>query len=54
MKVAVDVRESGTRKYKPASPRAMYPSDVTFCLRYTFAGSHLASSKRSPMDSSRR
>ena len=38
MKVAIYVRESGTRKYKPASPRAMYSSDVTFCLRYTLGG----------------
>jgi len=38
VKVAIYVRESGTRKYKPASPRAMYPSDVTFCVRYTLGG----------------
>ena len=38
MKVAIYVRESGTRKYKPASPRAMYPANVTFCLRYTLGG----------------
>ena len=38
MKVAIYIRESGTRQYKPASPRAMYPSDVTFCLRYTLGG----------------
>ena len=38
MKVAIYVRESGTLKYKPASPRAMYPSNVTFCLRYTLGG----------------
>lgn len=38
MKVAIYVRESGTRKYKPASPRAMYPASVTFCLRYTLEG----------------
>ena len=38
MKVAIYVRESGTRKYKLASPRAMYSSDVTFCLRYTLGG----------------
>ena len=36
MEGAIYVRESGTRKYKPASPRAMYPANVTFCLRYTF------------------
>lgn len=38
MKVAIYIRESGTRQYKPASPRAMYPADVTFCLRYTLGG----------------
>jgi hypothetical protein len=38
MKVAIYVRESGTRKCKPASPRAMYPANVTFCLRYTLGG----------------
>jgi hypothetical protein len=38
MKVAIYVRESGTRTYKPASPRAMYPANVTFCLRYTLGG----------------
>ena len=38
MKVAIHIRESGTRQYKPASPQAMYPSDVTFCLRYTLGG----------------
>jgi hypothetical protein len=38
MKVAIYVRESGTRKYKPASPRAMYPANVTFCLRYSLGG----------------
>jgi hypothetical protein len=38
MKVAIYVRESGTRKYKPASPRAMYSANVTFCLRYTLGG----------------
>lgn len=38
MRVVIDIRESGTRRYKPASPRAMYPVDVTFCLRYTFGG----------------
>ena len=37
MKVAIYIRESGTRQYKPASPRAMYPANVTFCLRYTLA-----------------
>jgi hypothetical protein len=29
MKVAISIRESGTRQYKPASPRAMYPASVT-------------------------
>jgi hypothetical protein len=38
MKVAVYIRESGTRQYKPASPRAIYPANVTFCLRYTLGG----------------
>ena len=38
MKVAIYIRESGTRQYKPASPRAMYPANVTFCLRYTLGG----------------
>src|SRR5579864_3772520 len=38
MKVAIYVRESGTRKYTPASPKAMYSSSVTFCLRYTLGG----------------
>jgi integrase/recombinase XerD len=38
MKVAIYIRESGTRQYKPALPRAMYPADVTFCLRYTLGG----------------
>lgn len=38
MKVDIYIRESGTRQYKPASPRAMYPANVTFCLRYTLGG----------------
>jgi integrase/recombinase XerD len=38
MKVVIYIRESGTRRYKPASPRAMYPANVTFCLRYTLGG----------------
>lgn len=38
MKVTIYVRESGTRKYNPASPRAMSPTNVTFCLRYTLGG----------------
>ncbi|HKF04557.1 MAG TPA: hypothetical protein VKB49_19700 [Candidatus Sulfotelmatobacter sp.] len=38
MKVAIYIRESGTRQYKPASPRAIYPASVTFCLRYTLGG----------------
>jgi hypothetical protein len=38
MKVAIYIRESGTRQYKPASPRAMYPANVTFCLRYMLGG----------------
>lgn len=38
MKVAIYIRESGTRQYKPASPRAMYPASATFCLRYTLGG----------------
>ena len=38
MKVAIYVRETGTRQYKPASPRALYPANVTFCLRYTLGG----------------
>lgn len=37
-KIAIYVRESGTRKYKPASPRAMYSTNTTFCLRYTLGG----------------
>jgi hypothetical protein len=35
MKVVIYIRESGTRQYKYASPRAMYPDNATFCLRYT-------------------
>jgi hypothetical protein len=38
MNVAIDTRESGTRKYKPTSPRAAYSPDATFCLRYTQDG----------------
>jgi integrase/recombinase XerD len=38
MNVAIYTRESGTRKYKPASPRAAYSPDTTFCLRYTQDG----------------
>ena len=38
MKVAIYIRESGTRQYKPASPRAMYRDNATFCLRYTEKG----------------
>jgi len=38
MKVAIYIRESGTRQYKPASPRAAYAPDTTFCLRYTENG----------------
>ncbi len=38
MNVAIYTRESGTRKYKPASPRATYSPDTTFCLRYTHGG----------------
>jgi len=38
MNVAIYTRESGTRKYKPASPRATYSPDTTFCLRYTQDG----------------
>ena len=38
MKVAIYIRKSGTRQYKPASPRAMYPDNATFCLRYTENG----------------
>src|SRR5580692_45467 len=38
MNVAIYTRESGTRKYKPASPRAAYSPNTTFCLRYTQDG----------------
>ena len=38
MKVAIYTRESGTRHYKPASPRAAYSPNTTFCLRYTQDG----------------
>ena len=38
MNVAIYTRESGTRKYKPASPRASYSPDTTLCLRYTQDG----------------
>jgi hypothetical protein len=38
MKVAIYTRESGTRHYKPASPRAAYSPSTTFCLRYTDNG----------------
>ena len=38
MKVAIYIRESGTRQYKPASPRAMYSANVSFCLRFTQNG----------------
>jgi hypothetical protein len=38
VKVAIYVRQSGTCRCKPASPRAMYPASVTFCLRYTLGG----------------
>ena len=33
MKVAIYTRESGSRQYKPASPRAAYSPNTTFCLR---------------------
>lgn len=38
MKVAIYTRESGSRQYKPASPRAAYSPNTTFCLRYTQDG----------------
>jgi hypothetical protein len=38
MKVAIYIRESGSRQYKPASPRAAYSPNTTFCLRYTEQG----------------
>ena len=38
MKVAIYIRESGSRQYKPASPRAAYSPNTTFCLRYTQDG----------------
>jgi integrase/recombinase XerD len=38
MNVAIYTRESGTRKYNPASPRAAYSPNTTFCLRYTEQG----------------
>ena len=38
MKVAIYIRESGSRQYKPSSPRAAYPPNTTFCLRYTQDG----------------
>jgi hypothetical protein len=38
MKVAIYTRESGTRQYKPASPRALYAPNTGFCLRYTEQG----------------
>jgi len=38
MKVAIYTRESGTRQYKPASARALYAPNTTFCLRYTDQG----------------
>jgi Phage integrase, N-terminal SAM-like domain len=33
-KVSVYVRENGTRKYRPASHRTIYPMGTIFCLRY--------------------
>ena len=38
MKVAIYIRESGSRQYKPALPRAAYSPNTTFCLRYTQDG----------------
>ena len=38
MKVAIYIRESGSRQYKPASPRAAYSPNTTFCLRYSQDG----------------
>jgi integrase/recombinase XerD len=38
MNVAIYTRESGTRKYTLASPRAAYSPNTTFCLRYTEQG----------------
>lgn len=38
MKVAIYTRESGSRQYKPASPRAAYSPNTTFCLRYNQDG----------------
>ena len=38
MKVAIYIRESDSRQYKPASPRAAYSPNTTFCLGYTQDG----------------
>jgi hypothetical protein len=37
-RVAVYIRRAGSREYELASPRALYPSNVVFCLRYTQQG----------------
>ena len=38
MKVAIYIRQSGTRNYILASPRAPYSPDTIFCLRFTEDG----------------
>lgn len=38
MKVAIHIRESGTRNYIPAKPSKLYRPDTTFVLRYSENG----------------
>ena len=38
IKVAVYIRNSGTREYEKASPKTNYPGGTIFCLRYTQDG----------------
>ena len=38
IKVAVYIRNSGTREYEKASPKTNYPGGTIFCLRYTQGG----------------